>query len=449
MSSWDFKNIGASTTNDNRKMVEAIFEYIGYAKYPACSEDGEECLFHDPDVFCCWRSDYEKESGHLEGGFSTFDEVDLLNLLNALFPNTSIFVHSASGNNTSDTWENHYEIYNTENMTYYAKDKYTDYGGYGPNGTKTWKKRFILKAPELKYVEKLIGLSKAYNNSNLTVLLLDLSKKLNDGLLKYEDYDESNDNREIDKEYDVFDDMEYCLDEGNYGYEDDEYEDDEYEDDDIFIIENGELLKYNGDLCHVIIPQEVKTIGPEAFDGDDDENEGICNLEKITIPATVVNIDTSFINNCGCLKWIEVEAGNTSYTSEAGILYSKDKTILIKCPANTDETITIPDSVVEIGEYAFSHCRELDSVIIPQGVTRIGHRAFFGCESLKSIIIPNSVTTIADQAFCFCDDLKSLELPTSVTSIGYSAFDDDISLVTPVGSYAEKYAKEYSFHFRN
>ena len=60
--------------------------------------------------------------------------------------------------------------------------------------------------------------------------------------------------------------------------------------------------------------------------------------------------------------------------------------------------IVMPDSLAEIGDYAFYECTGLTSVIIPDGVTTIGKEAFMNCSSLKTMTIPASVATIGDNA---------------------------------------------------
>ena len=90
-------------------------------------------------------------------------------------------------------------------------------------------------------------------------------------------------------------------------------------------------------------------------------------------------------------------------------------------------SITIPDSVTSIGEYAFCCCEALTSVTIGNGVTSIGDYAFFGCKALTSVVIGNSVTSIGDYAFEDCDALTSITIPDCVTWIGdYAFFDCDL-----------------------
>ena len=85
-------------------------------------------------------------------------------------------------------------------------------------------------------------------------------------------------------------------------------------------------------------------------------------------------------------------------------------------------SVTIPDSVTEIGGWAFNECSSLVSVTIPDSVTQIGGWAFYGCSSLVSVTIPDSVTKIGSYAFYGCSSLTSVTIPDSVTEIGRDAF---------------------------
>ena len=96
-------------------------------------------------------------------------------------------------------------------------------------------------------------------------------------------------------------------------------------------------------------------------------------------------------------------------------------------------SITIPNSVTNIGYSAFDSCTSLTSITIPNSVTSIGNSAFRGCTSLSSIIIPNSVTSIGHSAFSNCFALKSIVIPVSVKQIGDLAFDGckEIQILAP------------------
>ena len=103
---------------------------------------------------------------------------------------------------------------------------------------------------------------------------------------------------------------------------------------------------------------------------------------------------------------------------------------VVYSPCTTLTSVTIPNSVIEIGEEAFSGCTNLTSVNIGNSVTSIGNYAFFNCSSLTSVTIPDSVTYIGFSAFEYCESLTSVTIPNSVTSIGEAAFSGCNSLTS-------------------
>ena len=85
--------------------------------------------------------------------------------------------------------------------------------------------------------------------------------------------------------------------------------------------------------------------------------------------------------------------------------------------------VVVNFGVTDIGNGAFSGCRNLASVSIPYSVTTIKHSAFTSCTALTSVFIPPSVTRIETAAFR-ASGLTSLNLFTTVTYIGNTAFHD-------------------------
>lgn len=66
------------------------------------------------------------------------------------------------------------------------------------------------------------------------------------------------------------------------------------------------------------------------------------------------------------------------------------------------KSVSIPDSVVDIGVGAFSHCTNLTSVTLGNGVKNIESNAFFNCPKLTEITVPSSVCSVGDSAFYNC-----------------------------------------------
>ena len=87
-------------------------------------------------------------------------------------------------------------------------------------------------------------------------------------------------------------------------------------------------------------------------------------------------------------------------------------------------SVTIPDSVTSIGDYAFYDCTGLTSVTIPGSVTSIGRNAFSDCTNLTSVTIPDSVTSIGNYSFYLCTGLTSVTFEgADPPEFGLNAFD--------------------------
>ena len=163
-------------------------------------------------------------------------------------------------------------------------------------------------------------------------------------------------------------------------------------------------------LTSINIPNSVTTIGDWAF-------RACKSLTSITIPnSVVIIIGNPFYGWHGILN-----NESKAFIYEDHVLFNKNKTTLIAYRAK-ETNYTIPNSVITIGEGAFSGCKSLISINIPNSVTTIGENAFGWCESLTNINIPNSVTTIGEKAFGWCESLTNINIPNSVTTIGDSAF---------------------------
>jgi hypothetical protein len=91
-------------------------------------------------------------------------------------------------------------------------------------------------------------------------------------------------------------------------------------------------------------------------------------------------------------------------------------------------SIDLPDAITTIGDYAFKNCASLDSIDLPDNLTAIGQYAFEGCGSLTAIALPDSLTTIPGYAFYNCASLAAITLPDNLTTIGQNAFNGCISL---------------------
>ena len=193
-----------------------------------------------------------------------------------------------------------------------------------------------------------------------------------------------------------------------------------------FVIKNGVLEEYHGSGGDVVIPDGVKEFGNfpvfcdfwEPFrltlaDGmtasfDNLLSQGIVSLNvpagvKFTCSACGPNHSSFY----ALLEEINVDPGNPHCSSENGILFDKEKTVLYACPAAHKGAVVIPETVKVIAPHAFDGCKLLKEIVIPASVTEIGERAFMDCKALARVVLTSDKTKIGAEAFLRCAKLTS------------------------------------------
>ena len=138
------------------------------------------------------------------------------------------------------------------------------------------------------------------------------------------------------------------------------------------------------------------------------------------------------------------------------------------------ESVTLPDTVTEIQDYAFSTCKNLTKVNIPEGVKTIGQNAFWNCQKLEEITLPSTLkkidwyafsatglksvtipesttlTELKEKVFFQCASLTEVNLPLTITKISADTFEqcsDDLVIKAYNGSYGISYAKQNNIKF--
>lgn len=98
----------------------------------------------------------------------------------------------------------------------------------------------------------------------------------------------------------------------------------------------------------------------------------------------------------------------------------------------TIKSVTIPDGITYIGQYAFYDCDEITAMVIPDSVTSIEVGAFENCDKLASVTLPKGLKVIDNCTFRECPALGNVALPESLEKIGFAAFwnCDSITEVT-------------------
>lgn len=168
-----------------------------------------------------------------------------------------------------------------------------------------------------------------------------------------------------------------------------------------------------------VIEEGITGIGENSF-------YNCTNMESISIPASMTNIDMHAFNNCWALDAFQVNTNNKNFSDLDGVLFDKSQKIIMKFPEGRTGNYTIPATVAEIGELAFD-CSNLKTVIIPNGVESIGYASFFGSK-IERITLPDSVTSIGFECFSFCYNLEHINLPGGLQSIPSYAFEECRSL---------------------
>ncbi len=234
----------------------------------------------------------------------------------------------------------------------------------------------------------------------------------------------------------------FALTSGDYDYE---------------LANSGAAVKitlYHGTDGEVEIPDSlaglpVIELGSQAFFSEDST--------RFTIPASVATIGEDAFSQTKSLLTIDVDPLSPYFSSVDGVLFNKEKTLLIEYPEGKSGSYAVPDGVTAIGTRAFASCFLLNSLTVPSSVGFIADDAFYHAISLSGIVvsdlntdyssvdgvmfskdqaailkcpearageyaIPPTVTRIGTSAFADCDKLTGIEIPAGVTEIGPSAF---------------------------
>lgn len=145
-------------------------------------------------------------------------------------------------------------------------------------------------------------------------------------------------------------------------------------------------------LSNVVLPNKLLDITENMF-------LNCLALSSITIPDEVSAISEVAFNTCTKLSNITVSNKNSTFASENGLLYSKDKTKLLKCPINLS-TVNIASEITTICPSAFyqSTANNIDLANLTV-LTTVEPESFYNCLNIKTLTIPSAVTSIGSNFF--------------------------------------------------
>lgn len=169
----------------------------------------------------------------------------------------------------------------------------------------------------------------------------------------------------------------------------------------------------------VYIPDGLKEIGLRAF-------YGCRELTSCTMSITTTRIDNLAFSDCPKLKELEI-APNVTFGTD----------VFRDCVGL--ESITIPDTVTEVGRSLFSGCTSLTTVSIGSGIKTIKNGMFENCSALTTFVLKEGITAIEPNAFKDCTSLRELVVPKSMKEFGATCLQSCTALtkITYAGTKSE------------
>ena len=210
----------------------------------------------------------------------------------------------------------------------------------------------------------------------------------------------------------------------------------------------------------ITLPSTVTTMYDRAFQSCD-------SITTFTFPAAITNVPEAVLYHCDKLQSVTLAAGTTSIAGYAfencpqlATINLTEQTSLTSIGneafLNTGfTTMTLPNSITEMGWAIFQNCKKLESINVPtgidyvpydfcessnnlrsvqmhDGIRTIRHDAFLNCDSLENIELNDQITSIEYQAFQRCKKLNLPKLPDALTNLEYQAFHLTSSFTTPI-----------------
>ena len=223
------------------------------------------------------------------------------------------------------------------------------------------------------------------------------------------------------------------------------------------------------------IPESVNTVYPNAF-------AAAKNLKSVFVGSGVADIEYNVFADCDMLTNIAVDANNSEYCSDNGVLFDKNKSVIHAYPAGKEDmSYSVPDSVCTISEDAFCGNKYIETLNVPEKTDYIEAYTFANCINLKKInVAENNPYLCSENGIVFNKEKTCLYIypagrtessyvvSAGVDSVGWNVFDyapalkhvyfmnrtcwpgianKNITIHGFAGSSAEIFAKEYGFVF--
>lgn len=235
----------------------------------------------------------------------------------------------------------------------------------------------------------------------------------------------------------------------------------------IYGIKQTAILKGNS----LVIPDSIDNIPVTKIIDPDNDFKSFNKITSIKLGKNIKYIGTNAYNTdsskvygdnifsgATSLVYIDVDKDNSTFVSVDGVLYNKDKTVIIKYPANKTkdvdqnthaytildtveliyqkafycnkslEIINIPDSVKVIDSESFSDCENLYKIRFGSGIKEIRTLAFNNCSNLDTVVLPNSLSNLSNRVFKDCKKLVNITFNSNIEFVGINLFTGCSSL---------------------
>ena len=231
-----------------------------------------------------------------------------------------------------------------------------------------------------------------------------------------------------------------------------------------YMLANGRayIVDYRGKTTELNVPSTID--GYQVYGLYSECFANGTNLKKIYVPSCVKVIYPDTFFNCRNLEEVEIDKNNETYSSDDGMVYSKDYVYFVSCPEGKSGEVTLRDETLYICDNSFFNASKVTVINIPENVFDIGVLALYNTSSLKEfnidknndffvfsdgllynkektevikcvdtrntpVKIASTVKSIRDYAFYNCKDLPGpIEFPEGLEKIGEGAFFDCHSL---------------------
>ena len=175
-------------------------------------------------------------------------------------------------------------------------------------------------------------------------------------------------------------------------------------------------FRYCSSLTSPVYNAHVFAFLPTTYSGAYTINDGITSiaggafaesssLTSITIPCSVMKIGEGAFDKCSSINTIVIKANNLEEL----------------CKNNVNNQL-VPADIHLIPRKYIVNNEDITDIVVPKSIESINSYALYGCSSLNSISIPNTVTNIGESAFYDCSRLRTISLGSGISSIGRNAF---------------------------